>query len=75
MLYENKSKYILSGIDVASRYKVTTHLGTKQVKDVADMTANVYKAGQLTFSKIFQYDNGGKLKAEVTKMLENMKLQ
>ena len=36
-LYGNKYKYILSGIDVTSRYKVARPLRTKQAKDVADM--------------------------------------
>ena len=69
-LYGNKYKYILSGIDVASRYKVARSLRTKQVKDVADMIADIYKVGPLTYPKIFQCDNGSKFKAEVTKMLE-----
>ena len=42
-LYGNKYKYILSGIDVASRYKVARPLRTKQAKDVADMIADIYK--------------------------------
>ena len=69
-LYGNKYKYILSGIDVASRYKVATPLRTKQAKDVADMIADIYKVGPLTYPKIFQCDNGSEFKAEVTKMLE-----
>ena len=69
-LYGNKSKCILSGIDVTSRYKVVRPLRTKQAKDVADMIANIYKVGPLTYSKIFRCDNGGEFKAEVTKMLE-----
>ena len=36
-LYGNKYNYILSGIDVASRYKVVRALRTKQAKDVADI--------------------------------------
>ena len=36
-LYGNKYKYIPSGIDVASRYKVERLLRTKQAKDVAEM--------------------------------------
>ena len=70
MLYRNKYKYILSGIDVASRYKVARPLRTKQAKDVADMIADIYKVGPLTYPKIFQCDNGSEFKAEVTKMLE-----
>ena len=34
------------------------------------MIADIYKVGPLTYPKIFQCDNGGKFKAEVTKMLE-----
>ena len=69
-LYRNKYKYILSRIGVASRYKVVRPLRTRQAKDVADMIADIYKVGQLTYPKIFQCDNGSKFKAEVTKMLE-----
>ena len=69
-LYGNKYKYILSGIDVASRYKVARPLKTKQAKDVADMIANICKVGPLTYPKIFQCNNGSEFKAEVTKMLE-----
>ena len=69
-LYGNKYKYILSGIDVASRYKVARPLRTKHTKDVADMIADIYKVGPLTYPKIFQCDNGSEFKAEVSKMLE-----
>ena len=67
-LYGNKYQYILPGIAVASRYKVTRPLRTKQAKDVADMIADIYKVGPLTFPKIFQCSN--EFKVEVTKMLE-----
>ena len=73
-LYGNKYKYILSGINVASRYKVVRPLRTKQAKDVADMIADIYKVGPLTYPKIFQCDNGSEFKAEVTKMLEKHKV-
>ena len=69
-LYGNKSKNILSGMDVASRYKVAKPLRTKQAKDVADMIADIYKVGPLTYPKIFRCDNGSEFKAEVTKMSE-----
>ena len=68
-LYQNRYKYILCGINVASRYKVVRPLA-KQAKDVADMIADIYKVGPLTYPKIFQCDNGSEFKAEVTKMLE-----
>ena len=69
-LYWNKYKYILVGIDVASRYKVVRPLRTKQAKDVAEMIANIYKVGPLTYPKIFQCDNSSESKEDVTKMLE-----
>ena len=69
-LYGNQYKYILTGIDVASRYKVARLLRTEQVRDIAEMKADIYKVGPLTYPKIFQCDNGSKFEADVTKMLE-----
>ena len=69
-LYGNKYKYILAGIDAASRYKVARPLRTKQAKDVAEMIVDIYKVGLLKYSKIFQCDNGSEFKGDVTKMLE-----
>ena len=40
-LYRNKYKYILAGIDAASRYKVMRPLRTKQVRDMAKMIEKV----------------------------------
>ena len=57
-LYGNKYKYILAGIDAASRFKVARPLRTKQARDVAEMIADIYKVGPLTYPKIFQCDNG-----------------
>ena len=64
-LYGNKYKYILAEIDSASRYKV----------DVAEMIADIYKVGPLTYPKIFQCDNGSEFKGEVTKMLEKQEVK
>ena len=61
-LYGNKYKYILARINVTSRYKVTRPLRTKQAKDVAEMIADIYKVGPLTYPSIFQCDNGSELK-------------
>ena len=74
-LYGNKYKYILPGIDAASRYKVVRLLRTKQARDVAEMIADIYKVGPLTYPSIFQCDNGSKLKGEMTKMLEKHKVK
>ena len=70
-LYGSKYKYILAGIDAASRYKVVRPLRTKQARDVAEMIADIYKVGPLKYPKIFQCDNGSEFKGDVTKMLEN----
>ena len=70
-LYGNKYKYILAGIDAASRYKVDRPLKIKQARNIAEMIAEIYKVGPLTYPKIFQCDNGSKFKGEVTKMLEH----
>ena len=69
-LYGSKYKYILAEIDAASRYKVSRPLRTKQACDVAEMIADIYKVGPLTYPKIFQCDNGSEFKGYVTKMLE-----
>ena len=69
-LYGNKYKYVLSGIDAASRYKVAGTLRTKQARDVGAMIADIYKVGPLTYPKIFQCDNGSEFKGEVTKLVE-----
>ena len=69
-LYGSKYKYILAGIDAASRFKVARPLRTKQVREVAEMIADIYKVGPLTYPKIFQCNNGSEFKGDVTKMLE-----
>ena len=74
-LYGNKYKYILSGIDITSRYKVARPLRTKQARDVAEMIADIYKVGLLTYPKVFQCDNGSKFKGEVTKVLEKHEVE
>ena len=69
-LYGSKYKYILAGIDAASRFKVARPLRTKQARDVAEMIADIYKVGPLTYPKIFQCDNGSEFKGDVTEMIE-----
>ena len=69
-LYGNKYEYILAGIDVTSRYKVVRPLRNKEDRYVAEMIADMYKVGSLTYPKIFQCENGSEVKGEMTKMLE-----
>ena len=51
--YGNKYEYILAGIDAASRFKVARLLRTKQARDVAEMIADIYKVGPLTYPSTF----------------------
>ena len=52
-LYGNKYKYILAGIDAASRFKVARPLRTKQARDVAEMFDDIIKVGPLNTPKYF----------------------
>ena len=70
ILYGNKYKYILTGVDVASRYKVARPLQTKKASEVAERLKDIYKAGPLTWPKTVQIDNGSEFKADVTKLYE-----
>ncbi|XP_057312158.1 uncharacterized protein LOC130653653 [Hydractinia symbiolongicarpus] len=69
-LYGNTYKYIMTGIDVASRYKVARPLRTKKTSEVAGMIQDIYKAGPLHYPETFQCDNGSEFKSDVTKLLE-----
>ena len=57
-LYGNKYKYILCGIDVASRYKVARPLKTKKAKEVSLMIQDIYKSTPLYYPEVFQCDAG-----------------
>ena len=67
----NTYKYILTGIDVASRYKVARSFRTKKSSKVAFVLEAIYKKGGVfKYPKRFQCDNGSEFKNEVTKLLE-----
>ena len=67
----NTYKYILTGIDIASRYKVARPLRTKKSREVTfSLEAICKRSGVFKFPKTFQCDNGSEFKNEVTKLLE-----
>ena len=67
----NTYKYILTSIDVATRYKVARPLKTKQSNEVAFVLEAIYKKGEVfKYPKVFQIDNGSEFKGRVTKLLE-----
>ena len=71
LLEGNTYKYVLTGIDFASRHKVSRPLRTKRSTKVAFVLEAVYKkGGVLKYPKTFQCDNRSQFKNEVTKLLE-----
>ena len=59
----NTYKYILTGIDVASRYKVARPLRTKKSSEGAFVLEAIYKKGGVfKYPKVFQCDNGSEFK-------------
>ena len=71
VVYGTEYKYVLTGIDVASRYKVARALRSKKADEVALVLETIYKkGGDFKCPKIFQCDNGSEFKSRVTKLLE-----
>ena len=67
----NTYKYMLTGIDVASRYKVVRLLRTKKSSEVAFVLEAIYKkSGVFKYPEVIQCNNGSEFKNEVTKLLE-----
>ena len=62
----NMHKYILTGVDVASKFKIARALRTKKPSQVAILL----EGGMFKYPKVFQCDNGSEFKSEVTKLLE-----
>ena len=68
---ENTYKYLLSGIDVALRYRVAKLFTAKKSGEVAFVLGAVYeKCGAFKYPKVFQIDNDSEFKGKVTKLLE-----
>ena len=67
----NMYKYILAGVDVASRYKVARPRRIKKSSEVVFVLEVIYKEGGVfKYPKTFQCDSGSEFKNEVTKLLE-----
>ena len=67
----NTYKYILTGIDVASRYKVARPLKTKKLSEIAFLLEVIYKNGCVfKYPSTFQCNSVSEFKSEVTKLLE-----
>ena len=71
----NTYKYLLSGVDVASRYRVAEPLTTKKSSEGRFVLGAIYKKGGLfKYLEVFQCDNASEFKVEVTKLLEKHNL-
>ena len=67
----NTYKYVLTGIDFASRYKVARPLRTTKSGKLAFVLEAIYKKDAMfKYPKTFQCDNESKFKNEVIKLLE-----
>ena len=72
----NTYKYILTGTDVASRYKVARPLKIKKSNEVVFVLEAIYKNGSaFKYSKALQIDNGPEFKGEVTKLFEKHNIE
>ena len=63
-------KYALNVVDVASRYKGSYQLTTKNSKEVAQAFQWMYKNTELNFPKTLIVDDGEEFYSEVTKLME-----
>ena len=71
--YEKKVyKNALNIVDVASRYKGSYQLATKNSKEVAQAFQWIYENTQLTYPKALIIDDGKEFYGDTTKLMEKM---
>ena len=63
-------KYALNIVDVASRYKGSYQLATKNSKEVAQAFQWIYENTPLTYPKTLVIDNGKEFYRDMTKLME-----
>ena len=67
----NTYRYLLSGVDVASRFKVAEPLTIKKSSEVAFVLEVINKkGGALKYPKVLQIDNDSEFKGEVKELFE-----
>ena len=67
----NTYKYILTGVDVTSRYKSTRALRANKASEVSFVLEAIYKKGCVfKYPKVFQCDKGSEFISDVTNLLE-----
>ena len=63
-------KYVLNIVDVASRYKGSYQLATKNAKEVVQAVQWIYDNSQLTYPKTLIIDDGKEFYGDTTKLME-----
>ena len=67
-VYQNTYKYVLNVVDIASGYKASRPLKTKEAKEVAEALKDIYKKGPLGYPNELHVDWGTEFKAKVIKL-------
>ena len=67
---KKRCKYALNIVDVASRYKGSYQLTTKNAKEVAQAFQWIYENTPLTYPKILIVDDGKEFYGDTTKLME-----
>ena len=70
-------KYVLTVVDVASRYKEAEPLSTKESAEVAKAFSTIYKRSRLKWPKLLQVDPGREFMCEANKVMKahNVKIR
>jgi hypothetical protein len=68
-------KYALTVVDVASRFKASEPLTTKEAREVASALERIYKRGPLTWPKLLQVDPGREFMGAVNQLLAKHKTE
>ena len=69
---EKTYKYALNIVDVASRYKGSYQLTSKNAKEVARAFQWIYENTPLTYPKTLIVDDGKEFYGDTTKLMESM---
>ena len=69
-VYQNTYKYVLNVIDIASGYKASRPLKTKQAQEVSEMFKDIYRKGPLKYPEELHIDNGTEFKSHVLKLMK-----
>ena len=70
-----KTRYALTVVDIASRYKEAEPLTSKTAAEVADTLSRIYRRGPLKWPKLLQADPGREFMGAVSQLLAKHSVQ